>query len=179
MAAVTARYARAFADVVFEQKLDPQKIEGEVREIEAAIDESTALRHTWDNPAVPHPAKFKVLDAIIAAIGGSRITRNFMALVIEHRRISALKDIRQQFEAEINERLGIADAEVIGVRPLGDDEKRTLELQIAKVTGKKIRATYSTDKSVLGGSVVKVGSTVYDGSVRGQLERLRELLVEG
>jgi F-type H+-transporting ATPase subunit delta len=178
MAAVTARYARAFADVVFEQKLDPQKIEGEVRAIEAAIDESPALRHTWDNPAVPHPAKFKVLDAIIAAIGGSRITRNFIALLIERRRINALSEIRAQFEAEVNERLGIADAEVIGVRPLGDDEKRTLESQIAKVTGKKIRATYSTDKSVLGGSVVKVGSTVYDGSVRGQLERLREQLVE-
>jgi len=178
MAAVTARYARAFADVVFEQKLDAQKIEAEVRETESAIAESPALRHTWDNPAVPNPSKYKVLDAIIAAIGGSRITRNFIALLIERRRIRALSEIRAQFEAELNERLGIAYAGVTSVRALGDDEKRALESQIAKVTGKKIRASYATDKSVLGGTVVKVGSTVYDGSVRGQLQRLKQQLIE-
>ena len=178
MAAIAPRYARAFADVVFEQKLDAQKIESEVRTIEAAIEESPALRHTWDNPAVPHPAKFKVLDAIIAKIGGSKITRNFIAVLIERRRINALHDIRLQFEAEMNDRLGIADAEVVAARTLGEDEKRALESQIARVTGKKIRANYATDKDVLGGTVVKVGSTVYDGSVRGQLERLKQQLIE-
>jgi F-type H+-transporting ATPase subunit delta len=178
MAAVTARYARALADVVFEQKLDAQKVVGEVRAIEAAMAESPALRHTWDNPAVQLPAKLKVLDAIVAMIGGSRITRNFVAILIERRRIVALKQIRARFEAEVNERLGIADAEVTSLRALGEDEKRTLESQIAKITGKKIRASYSTDKSVLGGTVVKVGSTVYDGSVRGQLQRLKQQLME-
>jgi F-type H+-transporting ATPase subunit delta len=178
MAAVTARYARAFADVVFEQKLDAAKVVAEVRALEAAMNESPALRHTWDNPAVANPAKFKVLDAIIKAIGGQRVTRNFIALLIERRRIRSLKDIRVQFEAAVNERLGIADAAVMSVRILAEDEKRALEAQVAKITGKKIRATYSTDKSVLGGSVVKVGSTVYDGSVRGQLERLKQQLIE-
>ena len=86
--------------------------------------------------------------------------------------------MRVQFEAEVNERMGIADAAVTSVRTLADDEKRALEAQVAKITGKKIRASYSTDKSVLGGSVVKVGSTVYDGSVRGQLERLKQQLIE-
>lgn len=178
MAAVTARYARALADVVFEQKLDAQKVVGEVRAIEAAMNESQALRHTWDNPAVPHPAKFKVLDAIIAKIGGSRVSRNFIALLIERRRIVALKQIRAQLEAEVNERLGIADADVTSLRTLGEDEKRTLESHMAKITGKKIRASYATDKNVLGGTVVKVGSTVYDGSVRGQLQRLKQQLIE-
>ncbi len=132
MAAVTARYARAFADVVFEQKLDAQKSAAEVRAIEAALVESPALRHTWDNPAVPNPSKFKVLDAIIATIGGSRITRNFIALLIERRRIAALSEIRAQFEADINERLGFADADVTSARSLGDDEKRALEAQVAE-----------------------------------------------
>ena len=178
MAAVTARYSRALADVVFEQKLDAQKVVAEVRAIEAALAESPALRHTWDNPAVQMPVKVKVLDAIIAAVGAGRITRNFIALLIERRRIRSMKEIRAQFEAEVNDRLGIADADVTSVRNLGDDERRGLEAQVAKVTGKKIRATYSTDKSVLGGSVVKVGSTVYDGSVRGQLQRLKQQLIE-
>jgi F-type H+-transporting ATPase subunit delta len=178
MAAVTARYSRALADVVFEQKLDAQKVVAEVRAIEGALAESPALRHTWDNPAVQMPVKVKVLDVIVSVIGGGRITRNFIALLIERRRIRQLKEIRRQFEAEVNERLGIADADVTSVRTLGEDEKRGLEAQVAKITGKKIRATYSTDKSVLGGSVVKVGSTVYDGSVRGQLQRLKQQLIE-
>jgi len=178
MAAVTARYARALADVVFEQKLDAQKVVGEVGAIESAMTESPDLRHTWDNPAVQMPVKVKVLDAIIAAVGAGRITRNFIALLIERRRIRSMKEIRAQFEAEVNDRLGIADADVTSVRNLGDDERRGLEAQVAKITGKKIRATYSTDKSVLGGSVVKVGSTVYDGSVRGQLQRLKQQLIE-
>jgi F-type H+-transporting ATPase subunit delta len=178
MAAVTARYSRALADVVFEQKLDAQKVVAEVRAIEAALAESPALRHTWDNPAVQMPVKVKVLDAIVAITGAGRITRNFIALLVERRRIRQIKEIRTQFEAEVNERLGIADADVTSVRSLGDDEKRGLEAQVAKITGKKIRAMYSTDKSVLGGSVVKVGSTVYDGSVRGQLQRLKQQLIE-
>ena len=178
MAAVTARYSRALADVVFEQKLDAQKVVGEVRAIEAALSESPALRHTWDNPAVQMPVKVKVLDAIVAKLGGSRITRNFVALLIERGRIRQLKEIRTQFEAEVNERLGIADAGVTSIRALGEDEKRALESQIGKVTGKKIRASYATDKNVMGGTVVKVGSTVYDGSVRGQLQRLKQQLIE-
>ena len=178
MAAVTARYARALADVVFEQKLDAQKVVNEVRSIEAALVESPALRHTWDNPAVQMPAKIKVLDAIIAVTRAGRITRNFIALLIERRRIRQLKEIRSQFEAEVNERLGIADAGVVTARTLGEDEKRTLESQVAKITGKRIRASYATDKNVLGGTVVKVGSTVYDGSVRGQLQRLKQQLIE-
>ena len=178
MAAVTARYARALADVVFEQKLDAEKVVGEVRVIEAALTESPALRHTWDNPAVQMPIKVKVLDAIVAVTGAGRITRNFIALLIERRRIRQLKEIRTQFEAEVNERLGIAEAGVISVRTLGEDEKRALESQVAKITGKKIRASYATDKNVLGGTVVKVGSTVYDGSVRGQLQRLKQQLIE-
>lgn len=178
MAAVTARYARALADVVFEQELDAQKVVGEVRAIEAALAESPALRHTWDNPAVQMPVKVKVLDAIIAVTGAGHITRNFVALLVERRRIRSVREIRAQFEAEVNERLGIADADVTSVRTLGEDEKRGLEAQVAKITGKKIRASYATDKNVLGGTVVKVGSTVYDGSVRGQLQRLRQQLKE-
>src|SRR5260370_40659461 len=112
MAAVTARYSRALADVVFEQKLDAQKVVSEVRAIETALGESPALRHTWDNPAVQVSAKLKVLDAIIVIIAGSRISRNFMALLIERRRMRQLKEIRVQFEAEVNERLGIAHAGV-------------------------------------------------------------------
>jgi len=102
--------------------------------------------------------------------------RNFIAVLIDHRRVAALPEIARQFELELNERLGLADAEVTSARELSEAEKHALEVRVGQVTGKKIRARYITDSKVLGGAVVKVGSTIYDGSIRGQLEKLKEAL---
>jgi F-type H+-transporting ATPase subunit delta len=99
-------------------------------------------------------------------------------VLIEKRRIVQLPEIAQQFKTEINERLGFAEAEVVSARELGSDERTQLEQQIASVTGKKVRATYSKDASLLGGVMVTVGSTVYDGSVRGQLQRMKSALAQ-
>ena len=93
-----------------------------------------------------------------------------------HRRVAALPEIARQFGLELNERLGLADAEVTSTRELSDAEKHALEARVGQVTGKKIRARYMTDSKVLGGAVVKVGSTIYDGSIRGQLQKLKEAL---
>ena len=178
MAAITARYARAFADVILEQKVDAVQSINEVRSLENVLSESFDLRLVWENPSLGHEQKMKVLDAVAAKLGLSRITRNLAAILIDHRRIGSLSDLRKDLENEINARLGLADAQVTSARVLGEEEKRQLESQVSGVTGKKIRATYATDKSVLGGAVVKVGSTVYDGSVRGQLARLKQELIE-
>jgi F-type H+-transporting ATPase subunit delta len=72
--------------------------------------------------------------------------------------------------------MNLAEAEITSARELGEDEKRGLERQIQRMTGKQVRARYSRDSSLLGGAVIKIGSTVYDGSVRGQLNRIREQL---
>ena len=106
----------------------------------------------------------------------SRETRNFVAVLIDNRRICALGPIVAQFEQELNQRLGFADAEITSARALGDAERHNLEAEIEKLTGKKVRARYAQDASILGGAVVRVGSTIYDGSVKGQLERIKEAL---
>jgi F-type H+-transporting ATPase subunit delta len=98
-------------------------------------------------------------------------------VIIDHRRIHQLPEIAQQFEAEVNQRLGLEEAEITSARELSAEERGRLEKRIAAATGKSIRASYRTDSSVLGGAVVRVGSTIYDGSVRGQLRRLKEELV--
>jgi F-type H+-transporting ATPase subunit delta len=72
--------------------------------------------------------------------------------------------------------MGLAEAEVTSARDLDTSERRTLEMQIEKVTGRKVRALYATDRTILGGAIVKVGSTIYDGSIRGQLRRMKEQL---
>ena len=179
MAAVHSRYARAFVDVVFDKKLDAVKTEEELRTIAQMVVETHALRTVWESPSVPAEQKRAVLDQIVQRIGASKMTRNFVALLIDNRRIAAIPEIARQFQEAMNDRLGIADAEVTTARELSPEEKQKLEQQVAAITGKKVRAHYAQNAKVLGGAVVKVGSTIYDGSVKGQLERLKEQLSAG
>jgi F-type H+-transporting ATPase subunit delta len=109
----------------------------------------------------------------------SRQVRNLIAVLTDNRRLPLFGDILKHIERELNDRLGFAEAEVTSAHDLGDPEKSLLEAEIAKLTGRRVRARYERDASLLGGAVVKVGSTIYDGSVKGQLDRIREQLVEG
>lgn len=181
MSAFASRYARAFADVVQEQRLDPNHVVGQMNEFVRMVESSPDLKNVWENPGVPNDQKIKLLDALVTRedAGSMKYVRNFMAVLIQHRRIGAIKEITQQFIAELDNRLGFAQAEISSARELGAQEKRSLEAQVAQVTGKQVRAVYSQDKALIGGAVVKVGSTIFDGSVRGQLERMRELLASG
>ena len=174
MAAVTSRYARAFADVVFERKLDANKAFADLNAIVGVVASSSDLRKTWDNPSIGAQQKHGVLDALTGRLGASREVRNFVAVIIDHRRVNEMAGIARQVEQEFSERLGFADAEVTSTRLLGDDEKRALEQQVQRLTGKQVRARYSEDAALLGGAVVRIGSTIYDGSIQGQLKKLRE-----
>ncbi len=176
MAIVTSRYARAFADVVFDQKLDAHMVSQQVFTFVSLMHENEQLRRVWENPSIPADQKRKLLDALIARIPVLRPVRNFMAVLIDHQRIHQLDEIYRAFEHEMNERLGFAEATVSSARSLNEQEKRELEMQISKLTGKRVLAKYSTDAKLLGGAVVKLGSTIYDGSVRGQLQKIKEAL---
>ena len=176
MASVASTYARAFADVVFSAHLDSKLVTGGLRRISALLAGSEDLRRVWENPAVPAEQKRKLLDAIVQREGIERHVRNLIAVLIDHRRVQFLDRITQQLEKELDARMGFAEAQVTSARELGDAEKRSLEAQIEKATGKKIRAQFGLDASLLGGAVVRVGSTIYDGSVKGQLEKIKEAI---
>ena len=177
MASVVGTYARAFADVVIGSKADPARMLEELQSMKALLAESDQLRRVMENPSIPGAQKRAVLDAVIAKTGGSRPVRNFIAVITDHRRLPLFGEIVKQVEREMNDRLGFAEADVTSARVLGDSEKQILEGEIAKLTGKRVRARYQQDASLLGGAVVQVGSTIYDGSVSGQLDRIREQLV--
>ncbi len=179
MASVVGAYARAFADVVVGSKLDPARLQQELHTMESLLAESDPLRRVLENPAIPGDRKRAVLDALAQRTGLTRQTRNFVAVLTDHRRLPLFSDIVKQIEEELNDRLGFADAEVSSARTLSDAEKKLLEAEVAKLTGRNVRARYQQDASLLGGAVVKVGSTIYDGSVRGQLEKIREQLISG
>jgi len=177
MASVVGTYARAFVDVVIDRKADGARMLAELRSMQSLFAESDQLRRVMDNPSIPGEQKRAVLDAVIQKIGGSRPVRNFIAVLTDHRRLPLFSEIVGQVERELNERMGFAEAEITSARPLGDTEKQLLEAEIGKLTGKRVRARYQQDGALLGGAVVQVGSTIYDGSVNGQLQRIREQLV--
>jgi len=176
MASVTNTYARAFADAVFSGHHDPAKTLEEAQAVAELVAGSRELRAVWETPSITAEQKRAVLDAIVARQGISRTVRNFMAVLIDHRRVNFLGPIVKQFEQELNQRLGFTEVEITSAHELNQAERSTLEVQMEKLTGKKVRARYSRDESLLGGAVVKVGSTIYDGSVNGQLERIKQAL---
>ena len=176
MATVTNTYARSFADVVMSMRLDPAVTLAEAQQMAAFARDNKGLREVWDAPSISAEKKRAVLDSIVQRAKISRPVRNFVAVLIDHRRTRFIGEIVTQFALELNQRLGFAEAEVTTARELNAAERTRLEADLAQVTSKKIRARYAQDSAILGGAIARVGSTVYDGSVKGQLEKMRQLL---
>ena len=177
MASVTNIYARAFVEVVMDKHLDPARTLAETQQIAALVRDSKLLRDVWEAPSIPSEQKRAVLDGLVQKAGISKPVRNFIAVLIDKQRIRLLNEIVAQFVQELNQRLGFAEAEITTARELSGDERKEIERDLARATGKIIKARYTQDCAVLGGAIARVGSTVYDGSVKGQLERIRQQLI--
>jgi F-type H+-transporting ATPase subunit delta len=179
MAAIVARYARAFADVVMDSKLDTAAVDQQLKDFVSTWDGSAELRSLFTNPAVSAGQKVTILDKLNAKLGLRREVRNLIAALINNDRIGEVKEVVEAYRAELQERLGIRQAEIVTARELSADERETLLVGVAKLAGARIEPSFRLDASILGGTVVRIGSTVYDGSVRGRLERLKEILIAG
>ena len=178
MAAFALRYARAFADVAAERKLKVVDLHAQTTSLLATWQGSQELREVFENPAVVASQKIAVLDKLSKPLGLCSELRNFVAVLIDHNRIGSLEEVIAAFEAELKSRAGIQHAEVTTTRTLNAQERDGLVKGIEKLAGSKVEASFKEDKKILGGAIVRIGSTVYDGSVRGRMERLREAMVK-
>jgi F-type H+-transporting ATPase subunit delta len=176
MAAFVTRYASAFLDVVTDAKLDPVAIDQQLNDFLATWHGSRELRDFFSNPAIPSNQKVAVLDKLNAKLGMTKQLRNLIAVLIDNDRIIAVAEVAAAYRQLLQEQMGIRPAEIVTARELGEEERGKLMVEIGKLAGGKVDATFKQDASILGGTVVRIGSTVYDGSVRGRLERLREEL---
>jgi F-type H+-transporting ATPase subunit delta len=172
---VATRYAAALADVALEQK-DADRVKGDLDSFVQAFAESADLRAFIESPGVSHELKHKVIGELAARMDLVPAVRNFAFLIVDHQRTEMLGEICGAFQTELNARLGIAEAEVTSAREMSPDERGKLMAALERRTGKKIEVRFRRDESLVGGTVVRVGSTIYDGSVREQLARLREQL---
>jgi F-type H+-transporting ATPase subunit delta len=175
LSAVAERYAAALADVALERK-SGEAVRKDLGAFVETFNASPDLRNALESPAVDGAVKNKVIAAVAAKMGLNEAVRNFIYLIVAHRRTHLFREILQVFGTALNKRLGIAEADVTTARALSDAEKKELLSVLQRRTGKKIEARFAEDPNLLGGAVVRVGSTVYDGSVRERLNRLREQL---
>ena len=176
MKALAERYASALVDVALEKKQADQ-VKLELAAFAAMIRESAELHAFLSNPAIARASKHAAIEQLVARMGASRTLRNYLFVIVDQRRAGMLPEIEQAFSALLDARQGITQASVTSASDLTPEERAELDAALAKLTGKKVQAQFSTDPALIGGAVVKIGSTIYDGSVRAQLDRLRARMI--
>jgi F-type H+-transporting ATPase subunit delta len=172
LSAIAQRYATALADVAFEHK-DADKIRQDLPDFAQTFAESADLRNLLSNPSVGAEAKKSVASKIADKMGTHTEVRNFVFLLIDHGRTGIIAEIQRAFEAEMNRRAGIVDALIISAHELSAAEKSQLTQSLERVTRNKVHPQYQVNPQLIGGTTVRIGSTIYDASVREQLSRLR------
>jgi F-type H+-transporting ATPase subunit delta len=177
MSVLSLRYAHAFAAVAASTKLDIAAAQQQLNDFSATLAGSHDLREVLMNPSIPNEQKLKVLDAIAQRIGMFPQVRNFIAVIMDHQRLAELDEILTEYHAVADETSGLTEAEITSALPLNGQDRAELEAQVARLAGGRVRTTYLQDAALLGGAVVRIGSTVYDGSIRGQLQQLKQKLV--
>jgi F-type H+-transporting ATPase subunit delta len=177
MSVLALRYAHAFASVAASSHLDTSAAQQQLNDFSGTLAGSHELREVLMNPSIAKEQKLKVLDAIAGRIGMFAQVRNFLAVIIDHQRLAELNEILTEYHAVADERSGLREAEITSARPLNAEDRADLESQVAKLAGGHVRATYYQDAGLLGGVVVRIGSTVYDGSIRAQLQQLKQKLI--
>src|SRR5579872_2502417 len=178
LSVVASRYARALSDIVFEpgSGVEPHAALGQLRAVEAMLHQSTELRTILLSPAVPPSKKRAVVAQLAEPLGLAKPIRNILYILIDRRRIGSLSAIREGFEAVLDEKFGLVRADVTSAGELTDSQRASLQTQLSRLSGKQARLEFSIDPALVGGVIARIGSTVYDGSVRGELNALRTRL---
>ncbi|MDQ2835235.1 MAG: ATP synthase F1 subunit delta [Acidobacteriota bacterium] len=177
MSVLSLRYAHAFASVATQNHLDPTAAQQQLADFSGTLADSRQLREVLMSPAIETATKLKVLDAIVGRIGMFPQVRNFLAVIMDHQRLHELDEILAEYHAVADEQSETSEAEITSAHPLDTQARATLESQIVKLAGGQVRATYREDPTLLGGAIVRIGSTVYDGSIRAQLQQLKQNLI--
>ena len=172
--AIANRYASALADVVSQpdSALAPEHALAQLKSFEATLKDSAELRSVLLAPSVRPADKRALVAQICTRLGCAENIRNFIYVVVDHRRTPMFGEFVEAFRSWLDSKQGLARIEVRTALAMDADQQASLEQRFAAITRKSIEASYVVDESVLGGSVVRVDSTIYDGSLRAKLQLL-------
>lgn len=170
---VARRYAAALADVLAGRG-EARQVQEELSAWELMIRNNTQLQEVFRNPTIPYDQKQKVLSTLITRTRVLPLTANFLQVLLQNQRLTELGEVNKRFAQVLDERSGIVSAEVTTARPVAENSQQALREKLTALTGKQVRLSFATDEELIGGIVTRIGSTVYDGSVRTQLQQVKE-----
>ena len=172
------RYAKALFDVALTEKNDLAQVDKDLSEITEILRENTELVRAAERAGVTDAARRSLMEAVAEKMGLSAPVKKLLALLADSRKLNLVPDLAASYHERLLNHQNIVRAEVTSAAPLSPDKTKALEDSLSKVTGKKVDLSVSVDPALLGGVVARIGSTVYDGSVKTQLEQMRRQLVE-
>lgn len=172
-----ARYAKALLDVA-RKEADPQAVENELASFVALFERNQTLEHVLLNPAVPAAKKAALVKELVQRAQLSVVLGRLLALLAERDRLVLLPDLLDEYRRRLLELMNVVRAEVVTAVPLAQDRVAALEQALAAMTGRTVSMEARVDPAIIGGVVTKIGSVVYDGSVKRQLEKMRETLTQ-
>jgi F-type H+-transporting ATPase subunit delta len=171
--AVARRYAVALADVVTSRG-EAQEVREELAAFDALMRSNAQLLEVFRHPTIPYEQKRGVLDELIRRSRPRPTTANFLRVLLQNHRLAELSEVSTQFAQELDRRAGVVNAQVTTARPLPADAQEALRARLGQLTGSRVRLQFEVDDELIGGVVTRIGSTLYDGSVRGQLQQIRQ-----
>jgi F-type H+-transporting ATPase subunit delta len=171
----TMKYAKALAEVAFEGG-SAEKVAGQLTDFVELLGESRELAGALANPAYPLAVKQEIVRKVAARMKLEPIVLNFLLLLVERNRIAQIESMRDGYQRVLDDHAGVVQVAVVSPHELSDAVRKGLERALRRLTGEKVRLEYRLDASLIGGIKLQIGSTVYDGSVRTQLDHLRQEL---
>jgi F-type H+-transporting ATPase subunit delta len=176
--AVARRYAEALADVALARN-NVEKIDAELRAFAGMMRESRELHQVFASPVISQEHKRRVLAALVERARPNVMLANLLNTMLSNYRLHLLGEVYTEFRREINERRGIVVAEVTTAAPLEAAEQDRMRERLVEMTGRKVNLQFTTDPSLIAGVITRIGSVVYDGSIRTQLQEIKQRLKEG
>jgi F-type H+-transporting ATPase subunit delta len=170
---VARRYASALADVVLERG-EAREVQEELLAWEKMFQASPMLQEVFRNPTIALDKKRVVLNKLIERAKPRPTSANFLKILLQNQRITDLGEINKKFAELLDERAGMVAAMVTTARSVPENAQQKLQAKLLSLTGKKVRINFTTDPELIGGLVTRIGSTVYDGSVRNHLQLIKE-----
>lgn len=162
----------ALADVVIARS-EAQEVQAELTAWEEMMQSNEQLLEVFRNPTIPYEQKRRVLNSLIARAGLRPTTANFLQVLLQNHRLADLNEVNKRFAQVLDERSGVISAEVTTARPVSQAAREALRTKLTGMTGKNVRLSFSTDEDLIGGIMTRIGSTIYDGSVRNQLDQVK------
>lgn len=173
---IARRYSAALADIVLSSG-EIDTVKAELAAYSEMFASSPDLANVFSNPAIAHADKIKLLESLIAKSAPTRTTGNFLRILLRNGRLGEIGHINDRFDTVLQERGGTVAAEVTSARELPAQEREAFRANLEKMTGKRVSIDFVIDSDIIGGAVTRIGSTVYDGSVKTKLENLKAELI--